>query len=280
VRRLEVGDQPLDDLVKRSSKASLDRLSACTCAPEARRCAGRSASSSGGAGSEVAAAAKAGIDTFITGEGPHWSYTLAEELGVNVLYGGHYATETFGVKALAAHIEGEVRHPVGVCGSSNGVVSMRGGFLSTDFLRARRARRCRTRLMVGVELVWHGCSGIIVETEAYAVEGDPACHTASRPSAREFVKSRPPGAAYVYFNYGMYWLFNLLVKGGDRDGLILIRALEPRKGVSNTCKAAAVARKFLELCSGPGKLAQALAIDGTSPRAADGRDGAGRPAVG
>src|SRR5207249_443372 len=58
----------------------------------------------GGAGSEVAAVQALGIDTFITGEGPHWSYTLAEELGVNVFYGGHYATETFGVKALAAHL--------------------------------------------------------------------------------------------------------------------------------------------------------------------------------
>ena len=58
----------------------------------------------GGAGSEVATMKALGIDTFITGEGPHWSYTLAEELGVNLFYGGHYATETFGVKALAAHL--------------------------------------------------------------------------------------------------------------------------------------------------------------------------------
>jgi len=55
----------------------------------------------GGAGAEIAKAAAAGIDTFITGEGPHWSYTLAEELGVNLFYAGHYATETFGVKAAA-----------------------------------------------------------------------------------------------------------------------------------------------------------------------------------
>jgi dinuclear metal center YbgI/SA1388 family protein len=54
----------------------------------------------GGAGSEAARVAAAGVDSFITGEGPHWSYTLAEELGINVFYGGHYATETFGVKAL------------------------------------------------------------------------------------------------------------------------------------------------------------------------------------
>ena len=85
-------------------------------------------------------------------------------------------------------------------------------FLDTDFFE--RDVLLVARDLVGVELVWHGCSGIIVETEAYAVEGDPACHTASRPSAREFVKSKPPGAAYVYFNYGMYWLFNLLVKCG------------------------------------------------------------------
>ncbi len=55
----------------------------------------------GGAGSEVAKVAAAGVDTFVTGEGPHWSYPLAEELGINVFYGGHYATETFGVRALA-----------------------------------------------------------------------------------------------------------------------------------------------------------------------------------
>lgn len=55
----------------------------------------------GGAGSEVAKAAAAGVDTFISGEGPHWSHPLALELGINLLLGGHYATETFGVRALA-----------------------------------------------------------------------------------------------------------------------------------------------------------------------------------
>lgn len=57
---------------------------------------------SGGCGAEVEAIKGCGIDTFLTGEGPHWSYTAAEELQLNVLYGGHYATETFGVKALGA----------------------------------------------------------------------------------------------------------------------------------------------------------------------------------
>ena len=65
----------------------------------------------GGAGGEVARAAAEGVDTFITGEGPHHSYTLAEELGVNLFYCGHYATETFGVQALAAHLAKKFRVP-------------------------------------------------------------------------------------------------------------------------------------------------------------------------
>jgi dinuclear metal center YbgI/SA1388 family protein len=58
----------------------------------------------GAAGSEIYAVARAGVDTFITGEAPHWAAVAAEELGINLLLGGHYATETFGVKALAAHL--------------------------------------------------------------------------------------------------------------------------------------------------------------------------------
>ena len=65
----------------------------------------------GGAGGELTKAAAEGIDTFVTGEGPHWTFALAEELGVNVLYGGHYATETFGVKALAAHLSRQFKVP-------------------------------------------------------------------------------------------------------------------------------------------------------------------------
>jgi dinuclear metal center YbgI/SA1388 family protein len=65
----------------------------------------------GGAGEELKLAAAEGVDTFITGEGPHWTCALAEELGINVLYGGHYATETFGVKALAAHLSRKFKLP-------------------------------------------------------------------------------------------------------------------------------------------------------------------------
>ncbi len=65
----------------------------------------------GGAGGDMKLAAEAGVDTFITGEGPHWTYALAEELGLNVFYAGHYATETFGVKALAAALSKKFKLP-------------------------------------------------------------------------------------------------------------------------------------------------------------------------
>ena len=75
----------------------------------------------GGAGSSITKAADEGVDTFITGEGPHWTGALAEELGINVFYGGHYATETFGVKSLSAHLSRKYRlswnfvdHPTGL----------------------------------------------------------------------------------------------------------------------------------------------------------------------
>jgi len=65
----------------------------------------------GGAGGDLKIAAGEGVDTFITGEGPHWTYALAEDLGSNVFYGGHYATETFGVKALASHLSKKFKLP-------------------------------------------------------------------------------------------------------------------------------------------------------------------------
>lgn len=75
----------------------------------------------GGAGGSMKIAAGEGVDTFITGEGPHWTYAMAEDLGLNVMYGGHYATETFGVKALAADLSGHfgvpwtfLDHPTGL----------------------------------------------------------------------------------------------------------------------------------------------------------------------
>ncbi|MFM8829940.1 MAG: DNA-3-methyladenine glycosylase [Spartobacteria bacterium] len=117
------------------------------------------------------------------------------------------------------------------------------------------------REMIGCELVWNGCGGVIVETEAYSVRNDEACHTFTRPSSREFVTQMPPGAAYVYLNYGVHWLLNFLVRGGDEDGFVLIRALEPRQGIEDMtrCRNGTTLKN---ICSGPGKLTRALGIDG------------------
>ena len=65
----------------------------------------------GAAGSEIYRVADEGLDTFITGEAPHWAAVAAEEIGVNLLLGGHYATEVFGVKALAAHLSKRFKVP-------------------------------------------------------------------------------------------------------------------------------------------------------------------------
>jgi dinuclear metal center YbgI/SA1388 family protein len=65
----------------------------------------------GGAGNQLKTAAREGVDTFITGEGSHKTFAMAEDLGLNVFYAGHYATETFGVKALAAHLSKRFKVP-------------------------------------------------------------------------------------------------------------------------------------------------------------------------
>jgi DNA-3-methyladenine glycosylase len=125
------------------------------------------------------------------------------------------------------------------------------------------------REMIGCELVWNGCAGIIVETEAYTATNDEASHTFFRPSARTFIAEQRAGAAYVYFNYGMYWLLNVLVKGGSEDGFVLFRALEPTRGLPAMTARRSVrrappagSRAATWLCSGPGKLTVALGIDG------------------
>ncbi len=96
------------DLLERLQAAVGSPVHHCAAGPERVRDVGII---TGGAGSEVSAIAATGVDTFITGEGPHWSYPAAEEAGINLLYGGHYATETFGVKALAAHLAKRFKLP-------------------------------------------------------------------------------------------------------------------------------------------------------------------------
>lgn len=132
--------------------------------------------------------------------------------------------------------------------------------LDASFFRSHPTE-CARRL-IGAEFRWDGCVGRIVETEAYAAEGDPACHTFFRPSARQFVAGHGPGTAYVYLNYGVHWLFNILVKGGEIEGFVLIRALEPVAGHAAMRRRRGTGCRSDQLCSGPGKLTQALGITG------------------
>lgn len=116
------------------------------------------------------------------------------------------------------------------------------------------------RELIGAKLIWADCSGIIVEVEAYAAIGDEAAHTFTRPSARSFIERNKAGAAYVYFNYGVHWMLNVLVKGRE-NGFVLFRAIEPLRGIELMRKRRGV-DDLRRLCSGPGKLTQALSITG------------------
>lgn len=116
------------------------------------------------------------------------------------------------------------------------------------------------RELIGCHFRWKGCAGRVVETEAYRATGDEACHTFFRPSVRNFVSNCAPGDAYVYLNYGVHWLFNIVVKGGEYEGFVLIRALEPTVGISEM-RTRRGAMKDTNLTSGPGKLTKALGID-------------------
>ncbi|HJT44635.1 MAG TPA: DNA-3-methyladenine glycosylase, partial [Chthoniobacterales bacterium] len=87
-----------------------------------------------------------------------------------------------------------------------------------------------SRELIGAELIWGKCAGIIVETEAYLAENDEACHTFTRPSTRAFVVRNKPGAAYIYFSYGAHWMLNVLVKG-ETEGFVLFRAVQPTRGI-------------------------------------------------
>jgi DNA-3-methyladenine glycosylase len=132
----------------------------------------------------------------------------------------------------------------------------RGRIIGRDFFQ-RDPLTC-ARELIGVELIWGPCSGIVAEVEAYAAIGDEAAHTFTRPSARSFIERNKAGAAYVYFNYGVHWMLNVLVKGRE-NGFVLIRALEPRRGIPLMRKRRGI-DDVRRLCSGPGKLTQALDI--------------------
>ena len=99
---------PCDELDRKLQKALSGPVKAFTYGPKKT---GTIGIITGGAGSEIYKVAQEGIDTFITGEAPHWAAVAADELGMNLLLGGHYATEVFGVKALAAHLSERFKVP-------------------------------------------------------------------------------------------------------------------------------------------------------------------------
>ena len=111
-------------------------------------------------------------------------------------------------------------------------------------------------------------SGIIVETEAYIGESDPACHAAPGPTVRNAPLYGPPGIAYVYLNYGIHYLVNAVTESEGWPAAVLIRALEPFEGelLMRRRRARGTARSArdfttAELCRGPGNLTRALGID-------------------
>jgi DNA-3-methyladenine glycosylase len=105
-------------------------------------------------------------------------------------------------------------------------------------------------------------SGMIVEAEAYIGEDDPACHAAPGPTKRNEPLYGPPGVAYVYLNYGMHYLVNVVTEAKGAPAAVLIRALAPLDGIPLMLKRRANGRAIhdAELCRGPGNLTKALGI--------------------
>jgi DNA-3-methyladenine glycosylase len=121
-----------------------------------------------------------------------------------------------------------------------------------------RDSRVVARRLIGVTLLVGGVGGIIVETEAYDRE-DPASHTFPGPTPRNAVMFGPPGHAYVYLSYGIHWCLNFVCREVGHGAGVLIRALQPTRGISVMIERRRQQNLRL-LCSGPGRLGEALAI--------------------
>jgi DNA-3-methyladenine glycosylase len=124
------------------------------------------------------------------------------------------------------------------------------------------------RDLIGWELAVGETAGVIVETEAYEA-ADPACHAYIGRTTRNEVLFGPPGHAYLYLSYGIHSLLNFVTEPEGTASAVLIRALEPTRGIellrerrgrNARARASATRLKLVELCSGPGKLTEALGI--------------------
>lgn len=115
------------------------------------------------------------------------------------------------------------------------------------------------RELVGSTLLYEGRGGVIVETESYEAD-DPACHAYVGLTERTRVLFGPPGYAYVYLSYGIHSLLNAVAEPEGEAAAVLIRALEPTHGVEEMRRRRG-GRPDLDLCSGPGKLTEALGVD-------------------
>jgi DNA-3-methyladenine glycosylase len=133
---------------------------------------------------------------------------------------------------------------------------LRPAFLNPRFF-ARSVHRVAPDL-IGATLLFRGAGGIIVEVEAYH-HTDPAAHSFRGPTERNAVMFGPPGHAYVYRSYGIHWCLNFVCEGEGSASAVLIRALEPVHGIHLMRRRRGLKEARL-LCSGPGRLCEALGI--------------------
>jgi DNA-3-methyladenine glycosylase len=114
------------------------------------------------------------------------------------------------------------------------------------------------RELIGCTLLYEGRGGVIVETESYEAD-DPACHAYVGLTERTRVLFGPPGRAYVYLSYGIHSLLNAVAEPEGEAAAVLIRALEPTHGIDEM-RARRGDKPDADLCSGPGKLTEALGV--------------------